>query len=356
MPAAQPAPLTPRAVRQAFAALRAAGATLAVAGSARDAPEALLAAGYAPRHLVELFGTRFFLSNLRQNPDLRFFVAWVMPPAPPRRAKLHARILYKDVSLVWRSASHVVRSANENWVGKGDVTHVVEDGYVTESSAEETTDLPLELQDALETLCRASAGAVRDRRAVELVLRNGPDDRIRPYADFSAPRRRAMANPANLVNGGRPVAWFTRAGDPRSLEFEPGFAPDFRRGVLETSRSESTLYGGELRRFRVLSANREIQYLFMAAPRQAWLIPPQATTTELSSFGVRTVDVLAHEDLCVPGYEYHYLDESVDPPVFVSQIPAGFAGAPSAVDPSRADASAWLEALPVIREFRRKLL
>ncbi|MGE0861935.1 MAG: hypothetical protein AB7P42_22675, partial [Gammaproteobacteria bacterium] len=117
-----------------------------------------------------------------------------------------------------------------------------------------------------------------------------------------------------------------------------------------------TLYGGEMRRFRVLSANREIQYLFMAAPRQAWLIPPQATTTELSSFGVRTVDVLAHEDLCVPGYEYHYLDESVEPPVFVSQIPAGHAGAPSAIDPSRADASAWLEALPVIREFRRVLL
>ncbi len=356
MPAAQQAPLTPRAVRQAFAALRAAGATLAVAGTARDAPEALLAAGYAPRHLVELFDTRFFLSNLRQNPDLRFFVAWVMPPAPPRRAKLHARILYKDVSLVWRSASHVVRSANENWVGKGDVTQVVEDGYVTESSAEETTDLPLELQDALETLCRQSAGGVRDRRAVELVLRNGPDDRIRPYADFSAPRRRAMANPANLVNGGLPVAWFTRPGDPRSLEFAPGFAPDFRRGMLETSRYGSTLYGGEVRRFRILSANREIQYLFMAAPRQAWLIPPQATTTELSSFGVRTVDVLAHEDLCVPGYEYHYLDESVEPPVFVSQIPEGFAGAPSAVDPSRADASAWLEALPVIREFRRVLL
>jgi len=58
----------------------------------------------------------------------------------------------------------------------------------------------------------------------------------------------------------------------------------------------------------------------------------------------------------VPGYEYHYLDESVEPPEWVSQIPAGFVGAPSEVDDSRADASPWLERLPVIREFRRKVL
>jgi hypothetical protein len=42
--------------------------------------------------------------------------------------------------------------------------------------------------------------------------------------------------------------------------------------------------------------------------------------------------------------------------VWVSQIPEGFAGAASEVDPSRADASRWLDQLPVIREFRRKIL
>jgi len=99
-----------------------------------------------------------------------------------------------------------------------------------------------------------------------------------------------------------------------------------------------------------------VQYLFFAGPRQVWLAPPQATTTELSSYGVRTHDVLVPEDLCVPGYEYHYLDCNEDPPLLVSQIPPGFVGAPSARDPSRSDASPWLERLPVIRAFRREVL
>ena len=55
-------------------------------------------------------------------------------------------------------------------------------------------------------------------------------------------------------------------------------------------------------------------------------VPPQALTTELSSFGVRTIDVEAADDLCVPAMEYHYLDDWEDPPVLYSQIPAGFAG------------------------------
>ena len=78
--------------------------------------------------------------------------------------------------------------------------------------------------------------------------------------------------------------------------------------MLEVAHSTSTLYGGRLRRFRILSRNRRIQYLFMAAPRQVWIVPPQATSAELSSYGVRTVDVTVDEDLCVPGYEYHQGD------------------------------------------------
>ena len=141
----------------------------------------------------------------------------------------------------------------------------------------------------------------------------------------------------------------TRRLDPGSLRFAPGYQPDFRR-VLEIAASTSRLYGGRPRRFRILSANRRIQYLFMAGPRQVWIVPPQATTTELSSYGVRTVDVLVDEDLCVPGYEYHQGDGPGE-----SQIPPGYAGAVSPQDPSRSDASPWLERLPVIQEFRRTL-
>ena len=59
--------------------------------------------------------------------------------------------------------------------------------------AEETTDLPLELQDGLETLSRRRRRVPRDDAALELVLRSGPADRLEPYRDFHEPPRRAAA-------------------------------------------------------------------------------------------------------------------------------------------------------------------
>ena len=188
------------------------------------------------------------------------------------------------------------------------------------------------------------------------MLRNAPSSRIAPYADFTDARRRAASNPRNLVYGRRKVATFARAGDPTSLRIVRGFEPDFRDGVVECFTSSSKLYRGKIRRYRILSTNRKIQWLFMAAPKHVWIVPPQALTTELSSFGVRTVDVLADDDLFVPGYEYHFMDDSVDPPTLHSQIPEGFVAGPCPNDDTRADAAPWLDGLPVVRDFRRLVL
>jgi hypothetical protein len=343
---ARPLPLTPAEVLRDLRARIGSGAALCPAGLARRNPLRLLR-DYAPRSAVSLFETTYYLSEPRENDDIRFFVAYVC--AASTAAPIYPRIFYKDVSLVWRCATHFVRSEHENWIGKGDVRVVREGGFELMYSAESTTDLPLEIQTALEVLLRRAGHISRDERAVPEVLRRGPDDRIRAYRDFTEPRRRDQADRRNLVNGGRSVARFTRPHDPSSLRFAPGFEPDFARGVLEVAHSKSTLYGGKLRRFRILSRNRSIQYLFMAAPRQVWIVPPQATTTRLSSYGVRTIDVLVDEELCVPGYEYHQPDGD-------SQIPPGFAGALSPQDPTRSDASPWLDRLPVIQEFRRKVL
>ena len=180
-------------------------------------------------------------------------------------------------------------------------------------------------------------------------------------ADFTAAVIAAIAAAAGVagiaVSGqdGDSLVLTFGAGDPTSLVFVKGFEPDFKGGMVERSLSSSSMYGGELHRLRVVSKNRKIQYMMFAARAQAWVIPPQALTTELSSYGVRTIDVAADEYLFVPGYEYHYMDDSVDPPELFSQIPVGYAGAPSDHDDSRADASAWLEKLPVIRELRRNL-
>lgn len=357
VPSVGPSSLSTRQVEREFLGLIEAGVRIRPAGRARRNPRRLLSGGYTPKHKIDLFDTDYYLTNVRQNPDIRFFVAYVLPDRsakPP--LSVYPRIFYKDVSLVWRSASHYVRTGGENWIGKGEVRTAVEGNVEISNSAEETTDLPLEIQTALESLTRRTRRVRRDEVALGLVLRGGPEDRIEPYRDFVEPRRRARADPRNLINCGRCIARFRRANDPTSLEFTPGFEPDFGAGVIEVSESTSKLYGGRLQRFRILSRNRQVQYLFIAGPRHAWIIPPQATTTEIMSYGVRTIDVIADEDLCVPGYEYHFVDESEDPPVWFSQIPRGFAGAASEVDASRADASRWLDQLPVIREFRRKIL
>jgi len=345
----RPARASARQIEHELRARLAGGASLRPAGLARSDPRRLLR-GYPPRHRVALFDTLYYLSDVRQNDDLRFFVGYVARQPAPARDEIFPRIFYKDVSLVWRVASHFVRSEHENWIGKGDVrTHAV-DGEMLHCSAEHTTDLPLEIQTAFETLVRRASRIPRDERAVPLVLRRGPDHRIEAYRDFTEPRRRAQADRRNLIHGGRSVARFTRRNDPGSLRFAKGYEPDFSRGILEVAHATSTLYGGRLRRFRILSRNRRIQYLFLAAPRQVWIAPPQATTTELSSYGVRTVDVVVDEDLYVPGYEYH------QPGSGESQIPRGHVGDVSPHDPSRHDASPWLDRLPVIQEFRRRVL
>lgn len=346
-----PEALTPRQVRREFLDLLDGGVKIRSVGSTRKRPLGLLDKGYSPRIVVKLFDATFYLTNLRVDPNFRFFVAYVR--LHPDAKEVHPRIFYKDSSLVWRSPSHYIRSQTENWIGKGDVKRVVKNGKADYYSAEETTNLPYEIQHALDIASRAFKQVPRDLDGVGLVLRKAPDDRVEPYEDFSAPRRRAMARRKNRINGGKYIAYFEREGDPASQRFMPGFEPDFRRGVVEMTPSWSRMYGGEIRKYRILSKNRQVQFQFIASPRLVWIVPPQALTKELSSFGVRTIDVEADEDVFMPGYEYHFFDQAEDPPAFYSQIPDGYAGAQSTVDPSRADTSPWLERMPVIREFRR---
>ena len=349
VPSIVPAPLEPRAVLREFMALSDDGRGVVCVGAARRNPRRLLALGYVPRHKLELFGLTWYVCDVRQNEDVRFYVAYVR-----YRGQLFARLLYKDGSLLWRCASHFAKSSSENWIGKGDLKQVEEDGAVVTYTAEHTTDLPLEMQMAVESLTGRAARVVTDTAALALVVRRCPDSRLCAYQDFIAPRRRAAANPRNLVNGGRSIARFLRPNVPESLRFVAGYEPDFRSGLIDVTHSHSRLYEGAVARYRILSANGRVQYLFFAAPRLAWIGSPQPLTTELSSFGVRTVDVTVPDDLVVPAMEYHYR-EFDDPPVWMSQIPPGFAGPISPNDDYRADASAWLDRLPVIVEFRRWL-
>jgi len=352
-PSAVIANLAPARVEREFRALLDTGTPLVVAGSARKRPKRLLEQGYAPRFKLEIFATTFYLAPMRQNEDIRFFAAYLVQDAPRARGKIaYARLFYKDAGLDWRSASHVT----DEWIGKGDLRAIIEDGEEVYYSCEATTDLPLELQAPIEALCRQTKKIPYDEEGPFRILRRAPLDRVAAYRDFTEPRRRAQSNPRNLVHGGKQIAYFKRHGDPTSLRFVKGYEPDLDDGLLEVHSTRSRLYGGVVRQFRILSRNGKIQYLFMASPRQVWIIPPQALTTELTTFGVRSVDVNADDDLFVPGYEYHLYVPDTDPPELLSQIPRGYVGEQSTVDPGRADASPWLDALPVVQEFRAKVL
>jgi len=337
-------------VRRRFRALLESGAQVRVAGKGKRDPEAFVAR-YAPRCAVDLFGATYFLGDYLYDEALGFFVGFFVPPAEPGRAPdaVYPRIFYKDSSLLWRVASHFIHDPEEYWVGKGDVRveWVGEEEYVC--SVEETTNLPFEVQAAFDTASRAGTRR-RDDDAIELVLRQAPSGRIEPYADFTRPR---LEN-GGQINRGRPVARFKRKGDPASLSFAAGYEPDLGSGVVARSVSGSDYFGGDVAKFRVLSVNRKIQYMFFASPTHAWLNPPQALTQELSTYGVRLVDVHAHEDAFVPGYEYHEVD--ADGRTLRSQIPEGYAGDPHPDDPHRSDASRWLDALAVVQEFRKRLL
>ena len=343
-----------RAIAAEFRALAKGGQGLRAVGEAKADPSALLTGRYVPGHRVDLFDATYYLTNFFYDEGLNFLVAYVGLRGPAGRLRtLHPRIFYKDSALVWRVASHLIREGADQWIGKGDVKweEGAEGSFLV--SDEDTTNLPFEIQAALDIISRHRAPR-RDTKAIGLVLQLAKPHRIQPFAEFTRPRRRAEAQ--HRIHRGRPVARITRAGDPRSLRFAKGFEPDFTDGLLEVDESGSRLYGGSVQKYRIRSTNSQIQYQFVVSPSHVWVNPPQALTTELTSFGIRALHVPADEEIFLPGYEYHFLDESLDPPALHSQIPAGFAGDTSPLDPWRADASPWIEALPVIRDFRSKVL
>ena len=178
-----------------FERVLASGAKLVATGSAQRRPRVLLQRGYTPKYKLELFDATYYLTSPRQNDDIRFYVAYVRLDDG---ARIYPRIFYKDLSLTWRSASHYVRSDEENWIGKGDVKTVVENGEERVESDEGTTDLPLEIQTALETLSRRARRIRYDDAAVGLGAagRSERPDRALPRLHGStAPGRRRPAQP-----------------------------------------------------------------------------------------------------------------------------------------------------------------
>ncbi|MEM7784649.1 MAG: hypothetical protein AAF623_14970 [Planctomycetota bacterium] len=343
-----------RAVQQDFNDLLELAGKISLASKTGHDFVDLFQLGLRPQYYFSLFDKEFFLTSVKQIPELRFFICYVVERK--KKPRIFARIFYKDLSLCWRSASHfAIENDGAIWIGKGSVREIEEGGQSFEVSNESTTDLPFEMQDALEGLIRKIKRPRGSLEMIEMVLRRGSNRRVAPFPDFEVERKKAASDLRNLINRGLPVAWFSKQGDPKSLVFQKGYAPDFRKGLMEQTKSYSTLYGGNLERFRVLSCNHEIQFYFLKSPLFAWLLPAQALTTQLSTYGVRTIDVVADDDLFIPPYEYHHFEETESGPELYSQIPEGYVGEVCPIDELKSDASAWIESLPVIQEFRKTI-
>ena len=55
------------------------------------------------------------------------------------------------------------------------------------------------LQQGVRDIYNMEYGRAAER--FQAMIRKAPDDRVEPYGDFSGPRRRAMSDRRNLVNG-----------------------------------------------------------------------------------------------------------------------------------------------------------
>ena len=248
-------PGSPRQIATQFRRMLESGYRLKVDGLARKDPESLLQNGYTPKYAMDIFDKRLFLCNKRTAQGLKVIPAYVVTRGHSGGGakSVYARLFYKDSSLVWRSASHYINTPDEHWIGKGAIRWQGKRGARGWFSAEETTNLPFEIQAALDDASQRYARRQNDHRVLSLILHNAPSSRVHPYQDFEGPRTRAMKSARNRINNNRPIAWFEDENDPRSLRFEPGFQPDFRR-ALDVSSSRSTMYGGAIRKYRFASA------------------------------------------------------------------------------------------------------
>ena len=141
-------------------------------------------------------------------------MAWILPTSDSRR--IYPHLFSKDYSLVWRSPSHFIRSENENWMGKGDVRWVLDaEGEEILATFEETTNLPLEIQGALDDLTRRSARPRNDLRAVGRLLRRAPDHRLEPYEDFAGSAPAGAGEPAQPDSRAAGTSHGSRAGTTR---------------------------------------------------------------------------------------------------------------------------------------------
>ena len=270
-------------------------------------PELLRA--FAPKHEIVWNGRVFYLST-------PYIASLGASPAVVVYVSVRDRHTGRPTMAAWLVQKELARNVWQI------IWRVVQEGIERRPA----TDAPLELAAAFEALYQQE-----NRRVI--IARNG-------YAGLLIDQA-AWLEPMSAIS----IDTFTRRGDPRSFVFRTGYEPDLVSGVRERFVSSSPRLHRHVRSFRVLSANREVQYLMHVAgidgqPR-AWIGAVQSTTFTMTPAGLRSVAVAVEADFTLPASAYYRL------------IPAGYRGAQVEEGAPYFDASSFTNALPDMAGVRR---
>ncbi|MDP3703201.1 MAG: cysteine peptidase family C39 domain-containing protein, partial [Candidatus Omnitrophota bacterium] len=284
--------------------------------------------GLGPKHQVQFGQDHFYISDAFIDAGGRTaFLAYLLHrDSTTGQPVIFVNAYYKSNSQnVWRAASHHAGP----WIGKG--------------FGEAGQMLPMELQSTFEHIVasqRASQGVYEKPGRFFDVL----------GFDVQGPMVSMVVGGPNRVV----IAELNHAGQTNPalanhhINFRPGYEPDFHRGVVEHFQADNPVYS-KVTSYVILSANRQVQYLFnVDGAGRVWVGGVQGTSETLIRQGVRrdNLQYVVPEELLTPAFEY------------LKQMPTGYLEARN-VHPRNlqyADASAFLNKISVIQEFRRHVL
>jgi len=236
-----------------------------------------------------------------------------------KNGEVKVRAFYRSNSQgLWRSASH---AGFQGWVGKG--------------QGEESTNLPIELQQHLHAQAESTLKQLDESAAHQAFYGSLEFGGKAPPTELSSQLRpaREMGDFSLGLPGGK-------YGVPESFALlDPSDGPNFQ--------SPGVSYGfqhplhGHVTASLFPSKNGQLQYLFYQDQQsRTWIAQVEDKDSALTSWGTRQTPVHTG-DLSMPAIEYP------------QQIPPGYAG--TMVSDDYADASAYVHRLPPVQEFRQHL-
>ena len=319
-----------------------------------------------PRKRIFFAGSEYWISapmmdGASQRP---FFVAAYTRVKNGKR-QLFMRVVYKGNSAAgWRIPD---RQAIGGWIGKG-LRHL----------GQSMTDIPAEISLIFEAEYMRAYNNLPVNNVFYKILALGSGEHANidqqgtvlaniggRIADIEAMERWASRNkmkssdayallPPDRRDRVIHIGDFAQSGIPESFQFsDPGLRPD---QLVETYDGYAPLYG-RVRYYRVLSADKRVQYIFCGAMladgkggvKGAFMpVSVQATDRSLNRFGQRAIPIMIAQDAMVALYEYP------------QEVPYGndndFAGAPHPNDYDYVDASAWVMRGPLVRAFIENIM